>query len=89
MIDRRITYEDRYEPKKTSYDLPTLIKVNAQEPVHICSGVPEEHIKTRKVRIYQPPKNSMQSGTDNINYWQIDFDTRERWENPLMGWCSR
>lgn len=30
----------------------------------------------------------MQSGTNNINRWQIDFDTRERWENPLMGWTS-
>lgn len=54
----------------------------------IVSGVPEEHIKTRTVRIYKPPKNAMQSGTDNINFWQIEFDTRERWENPLMGWNS-
>lgn len=53
------------------------------------SGVPEEHIKTRRVRIYMPPKNAMQSGTDNINMWQIEFDNRQRWENPLMGWCSR
>lgn len=56
--------------------------------IELVSGVPEEHIKTRTVRIYKPPKNAMQSGTDNINYWQISFDTRERWENSLMGWCS-
>ncbi|KAJ8687735.1 hypothetical protein QAD02_023529 [Eretmocerus hayati] len=59
-----------------------------QNAVGLTSGVPEEHIKTRTVRIYQPPKNAMQSGTNNINFWQISFDTRERWENPLMGWCS-
>lgn len=58
------------------------------EDVGYVSGVPEEHIKTRRVRIYQPAKNAMQSGTNNIHFWQMDFDTRERWENPLMGWTS-
>ncbi|XP_070157188.1 NADH dehydrogenase [ubiquinone] iron-sulfur protein 4, mitochondrial isoform X1 [Polyergus mexicanus] len=58
------------------------------EDVGYVSGVPEEHIKTRRVRIYQPAKSAMQSGTNNIHFWQMDFDTRERWENPLMGWTS-
>ncbi|XP_029664252.1 NADH dehydrogenase [ubiquinone] iron-sulfur protein 4, mitochondrial [Formica exsecta] len=58
------------------------------EDIGYVSGVPEEHIKTRRVRIYQPAKNAMQSGTNNIHFWQMDFDTRERWENPLMGWTS-
>lgn len=66
----------------------TLAVVRENEDVGTCSGVPEEHIKTRTVRIYCPAKNAMQSGTNNINYWQIDFDTRERWENPLIGWTS-
>ncbi|THK33185.1 NADH dehydrogenase [ubiquinone] iron-sulfur protein 4, mitochondrial isoform X1 [Diachasma alloeum] len=65
-----------------------LIEVSDKEDISIVSGVPEEHIKTRTVRIYQPAKNAMQSGTNNINFWQIDFDTRERWENHLMGWSS-
>ncbi|XP_043603894.1 NADH dehydrogenase [ubiquinone] iron-sulfur protein 4, mitochondrial isoform X1 [Bombus pyrosoma] len=65
-----------------------LIVVSECEDVGSCSGVPETHIKTRRVRIYCPAKNAMQSGTNNINYWQLDFDTRERWENPLMGWTS-
>lgn len=30
----------------------------------------------------------MQSGTNNIDHWELDFDTKERWENPLMGWSS-
>lgn len=30
----------------------------------------------------------MQSGTNNLNCWRIEFDNRERWENPLMGWAS-
>lgn len=59
------------------------------EDVGYVSGVPEEHIKTRRVRIYQPAKSATQSGTNNTHFWQMDFDTRERWENPLMGWTSR
>lgn len=35
-----------------------------------------------------PAKNCMQSGTNNIQYWEMEFDNRERWENPLMGWSS-
>lgn len=30
----------------------------------------------------------MQSGTNNTHHWEMEFDARERWENPLMGWCS-
>ncbi|XP_015592587.1 NADH dehydrogenase [ubiquinone] iron-sulfur protein 4, mitochondrial [Cephus cinctus] len=68
--------------------LKKYIAVSSQENIPIVTGIPEEHIKTRRVRIYQPPKNAMQSGTNNIHNWQIDYDTRERWENPLMGWTS-
>lgn len=52
------------------------------------TGVPEEHIKTRRVRIFVPTRNAMQSGTHNTHAWKMEFETRERWENPLMGWCS-
>ncbi|NP_001165782.1 NADH dehydrogenase [ubiquinone] iron-sulfur protein 4, mitochondrial [Nasonia vitripennis] len=70
-------------------ELHGLITVESEvNAVGITSGVPDEHIKTRTVLIYKPAKNAMQSGTNNINFWQISFDTRERWENPLMGWCS-
>ena len=30
----------------------------------------------------------MQSGTNNTHNWKLEFETRERWENPLMGWSS-
>ncbi|KAG7221389.1 hypothetical protein INR49_017265, partial [Caranx melampygus] len=52
------------------------------------TGVPEEHIKTRKVHIFVPAKSAMQSGVNSTKKWKMDFDTRERWENPLMGWAS-
>lgn len=76
------------EEAKYVQALKSTITVS-EEDVGYVSGVPEEHIKTRRVRIYQPAKSAMQSGTNNIHFWQMDFDTRERWENPLMGWTSR
>ncbi|KAL1516768.1 hypothetical protein ABEB36_000626 [Hypothenemus hampei] len=42
----------------------------------------------RLARIHQPPKNVQQQGTMHLGHWLIDFDTSQRWENPLMGWCS-
>ncbi|KAL8203894.1 UNVERIFIED_CONTAM: NADH dehydrogenase Fe-S protein subunit 4 ndufs4 [Gekko kuhli] len=30
----------------------------------------------------------MQAGVNNTKKWKMEFDTRERWENPLMGWAS-
>ena len=62
-----------------------LVKVD----VAPISGIPDEHIKTRHVRIWKPVKHAMQSGTNNTHSWKLEFDTRERWENPLMGWTSR
>ncbi|XP_072462747.1 NADH dehydrogenase [ubiquinone] iron-sulfur protein 4, mitochondrial [Notamacropus eugenii] len=62
--------------KYTTKDITTL------------TGVPEEHIKTRKVQIFVPTRNNMQAGVNNTKKWKMEFDTRERWENPLMGWAS-
>lgn len=61
---------------------------SSQVEIGPITGVPEEHIKTRLVRIFKPAKSAMQSGTNNTHKWKLDFDTRERWENPLMGWSS-
>ena len=52
------------------------------------TGVPEEHTLQRRVRIFQPAKNAMQSGTQDTHNWIIEFENRQRWENPLMGWTS-
>ncbi|XP_070542296.1 NADH dehydrogenase [ubiquinone] iron-sulfur protein 4, mitochondrial-like [Ptychodera flava] len=57
-------------------------------PVGVISGVPEEHLTTRTARIFVPAMNAMQSGSNNTHQWAIEFETRERWENPLMGWSS-
>lgn len=53
-------------------------------------GVSEE-LRYRSVRIYQPTRNTMQSGAAKSERWRIDWDTLPgagRWENPLMGYAS-
>ncbi|KAF8555734.1 Ndufs4, NADH dehydrogenase Fe-S protein 4 [Imleria badia] len=67
------------------------------EPVHgeiftadVVSGAPAE-LRHRAVRIYQPTRNTMQSGSGKSERWRIDWDILQgagRWENPLMGWAS-
>ncbi|KAJ3769569.1 Ndufs4, NADH dehydrogenase Fe-S protein 4 [Lentinula raphanica] len=56
----------------------------------VVSGAPPE-LRHRSVRIYQPTRNTMQSGPGKGERWRIDFDVLlggGRWENPLMGWAS-
>ncbi|KII86758.1 hypothetical protein PLICRDRAFT_55666 [Plicaturopsis crispa FD-325 SS-3] len=56
----------------------------------VISGAPEQ-LRHRAVRIFQPARNTMQSGTAKTDRWRIDFDILQgggRWENPLMGWAS-
>uniref|UniRef100_A0A7M4G1V4 NADH dehydrogenase [ubiquinone] iron-sulfur protein 4, mitochondrial n=1 Tax=Crocodylus porosus TaxID=8502 RepID=A0A7M4G1V4_CROPO len=65
-----------------------LITVDEKLDITALTGVPEEHIKTRKVQIFVPARNAMQAGVNNTKKWKMEFDTRERWENPLMGWAS-
>ncbi|XP_032136890.1 NADH dehydrogenase [ubiquinone] iron-sulfur protein 4, mitochondrial isoform X2 [Sapajus apella] len=65
-----------------------LITVDEKLDITTLTGVPEEHVKTRKARIFVPARNNMQSGVNNTKKWKMEFDTRERWENPLMGWAS-
>lgn len=48
-------------------------------------------LRHRSVRIYQPTRNTMQSGPNKGDRWRIDHDILlggGRWENPLMGWAS-
>uniref|UniRef100_A0A663EZC8 NADH dehydrogenase [ubiquinone] iron-sulfur protein 4, mitochondrial n=1 Tax=Aquila chrysaetos chrysaetos TaxID=223781 RepID=A0A663EZC8_AQUCH len=60
----------------------------AGQDITALTGVPDEHIKTRKVHIFVPARNAMQAGVNNTKKWKMEFDNRERWENPLMGWAS-
>ncbi|XP_055339864.1 NADH dehydrogenase [ubiquinone] iron-sulfur protein 4, mitochondrial-like [Paramacrobiotus metropolitanus] len=67
---------------------PRKIAVQEKDDITPFNGVPKEHVHGRLVRIFVPARNAMQSGTANTHLWRAEFDTRERWENPLMGWAS-
>ncbi|MSP04474.1 MAG: ETC complex I subunit [Acetobacteraceae bacterium] len=42
-----------------------------------------------RARIYQPPKNAMQSGRANSDEWLLEFEPAEpRVADPLMGWSG-
>ncbi len=42
-----------------------------------------------RARIYQPPKNAMQSGRANSDEWLLEFEPAERRvADPLMGWSG-
>ncbi|XP_037935366.1 NADH dehydrogenase [ubiquinone] iron-sulfur protein 4, mitochondrial-like [Teleopsis dalmanni] len=84
-VDAALAKPEEIEEKKK---LSSTITVPEKVDISPITGVPEEHVKTRRVCIHVPAKNAMQSGTNNLNYWKIEFDNRERWENPLMGWTS-
>lgn len=78
---------DGYQMSRYTYILIVFLFI-IQVDLSAVTGVPEEHIKSRLVKISKATKNVMQSGTDNIQNWVMQFDNRERWENPLMGWTS-
>ncbi|MBV8093967.1 MAG: ETC complex I subunit [Acetobacteraceae bacterium] len=42
-----------------------------------------------RARIYQPPKNAMQSGRANTQAWILEYDpAAPRQLDPLMGWVG-
>jgi hypothetical protein len=41
-----------------------------------------------RARIYQPPKNAMQSGRGNTRQWVLEYELSPRTPDPLMGWAS-
>jgi hypothetical protein len=52
---------------------------------------PLGELRHRVVRVYQPARNTMQSGGAKGKRWRLDWDILPgggRWENPLMGWAS-
>ncbi|OON20081.1 ETC complex I subunit region [Opisthorchis viverrini] len=74
--------------KADDFSKEDRIVVPKQADLTRVNGVPEEHQSTRRVRIYIPARSVTQSGDHGTRLWRLDFDNRERWENPLMGWAS-
>lgn len=68
--------------------VPLSTQVDFKDDVIAVSELPEEHVYNRRARIFIPARAATQSGWNNTTHWKIELDNRERWENPLMGWCS-
>ncbi|CAG9761551.1 unnamed protein product [Ceutorhynchus assimilis] len=64
------------------------IVLRVPDDFSLVRKVPIEIHCNRSARIHQPTKNAQQQGTRHLGHWEIDFDTKERWENATMGWCS-
>jgi len=47
-----------------------------------------EVTKQRKAKIYKPVKQAMSSGVHKYKNWELNFESQEKWINPLMGWTS-
>ena len=45
---------------------------------------PDHYMK--KAKIYIPTKTAMQSGLTKSNKWILEFNTENKYKNPLMGW---
>ncbi|CAH1285380.1 unnamed protein product [Diabrotica balteata] len=68
-------------------DIDVTIKVPAELDIHLLR--PEfDDLRERIARISKRSKNCMQSGKFNLDQWRLMFDTKERWENPCIGYCS-
>lgn len=77
------TSEDKSVARRHHEQIPESV-----ERVRVLSAHPTEHVEDRVAKIYVTSKNAMQSGTYGLRRWKIEFDNRDRWENPLMGWGS-
>ncbi|KAL9710983.1 ndufs4 NADH dehydrogenase Fe-S protein subunit [Leucoagaricus gongylophorus] len=81
---------DSIPAKKESSEIVAPEPVREVLVADVISGAPGE-LRHRSVRIYQPTRNTMQSGAGKTGCWRLDFDILSggsRWENPLMGWAS-
>lgn len=63
------------------------VAVTDDEAVEI-GGRPVEHTEERTVRIFRPAREATQTPWNNTKAWRIELENRQRWENPLIGWCS-
>ncbi|KAG1808993.1 Ndufs4, NADH dehydrogenase Fe-S protein 4 [Suillus variegatus] len=92
---RHFSAESQSQPVRAG-DAPQKETTQITEVAHtdiltaeVISGAPAE-LRHRMVRIYQPARNTMQSGAGKSERWRIDWDVLQgagRWENPLMGWA--
>jgi hypothetical protein len=56
--------------------------------IYARTGLDPAIFEGRKVVIYKPPQSPTQNGKHNGNEWKLQFDMKQKWANPLMGWTS-
>ena len=69
--------------------IPVTESLSLDTPVSVkeLNGLPPNHV-SRYAIIFKPARCAMQSGTKGTHNWRIEFETQQRWENPVMGWAS-
>merc|ERR1711963_78089 len=62
------------------------IPIDEAADISPLTGVPEEHLAPRMVRIFVPAANAMQSGTFGTRRWRMEFD--ERSAGRIRSWAG-
>ncbi|KAL7676318.1 hypothetical protein ACOME3_002572 [Neoechinorhynchus agilis] len=75
-VDTKRRGDGAVEPVKNQSDLVNLNPVPRSR----------REVDNRICRIFKPSANVMQSGEANSRSWLLTFDTRDRWQSPLVGW---
>lgn len=75
-----------------AYEISQTPEVTVSSEVGYTSGAPLSTY-SRKVRIFSPARTASQSGMARTlaapaPSWRIEFETMEKWINPLIGWTS-
>ncbi|XP_024516102.1 NADH dehydrogenase [ubiquinone] iron-sulfur protein 4, mitochondrial [Selaginella moellendorffii] len=60
--------------------------INSGDVGKTC-GIPKEHMH-RKVVIYSPARSASQQGRTTMGKWKFNFESTEKYQDPLMGWTS-
>ncbi|KAI6655902.1 hypothetical protein LOD99_1636 [Oopsacas minuta] len=76
-----------YFSEKSVIPLTETITLDTPVSLKELNGLPPNHV-SRYVVISKPARCTMQSGTEGTHNWRIEFETQQRWENPVMGWAS-
>uniref|UniRef100_A0A6P7F1C2 NADH dehydrogenase [ubiquinone] iron-sulfur protein 4, mitochondrial n=1 Tax=Diabrotica virgifera virgifera TaxID=50390 RepID=A0A6P7F1C2_DIAVI len=72
---------DEVEERDVTIQVPEELDIQLLRPEF-------DDLRERIARISKRSKNCMQSGKFNLNQWRLMFDTKKRWENPCIGYCS-
>merc|ERR1712212_1236139 len=73
-----------FESAQKGSDVVNIDDIPEARGLNALSGVPLEQMRDRVATITLPTRNAMTSGSHNMRKWQIKFDTKANWENPML-----